>query len=576
MNLSNARSSTPSRGTDSRRHFARWMTRLALAIAATLSVAGLAIETATPALGQPVPLGPPKATEDEVAERPLGREFELVNVRLEVIDDASLAVEERTRVRFRGPYVGLERRLPLQHASVGGTSYAFDYSDLEVSDGGGSPLGYRVLERGGQARVRIVVPDAEDFEGEIVLRYRVHDAVRRRDERDHVEWPLLGHGWSSPVRRLEAVLVLPAKIGERHYDASAWRGGEPRPDAGLATSREATTVTLTPVTDLAPHERVTLLASFPSGTVIFPTAADRLRRRLGPHLPALLPLGLLFALFATWWLRGRGELDSAAIVPGSDPPDGLDPVELGILTAGRVRASDLAGGIAAAVSRGAVEVSNDERGRVRLGSPPGDRPESSRAPTASGSPTDASVTLVRSLLGDGAPVRVDHAAPSDANHLASLDDVALRGLIARGFVRRAPREIRDRFAYGIALTGIALGSIGLTLAWTAPFFVATALFVWGAAMLAKRQPFRTADGDAALARVLGLELPAPSASDDEAARALPWFLSRGDAGAWLRRFGERPAVLAPGMDSGEFVQAIRSASEALDDGARGTGSGGRR
>ena len=105
------------------------------------------------------------------------REFD---AQLTVHSDGTLDVVENLTIGFSGTWNGLERDLSLQHNTAQGRATTLDVDIGEITDANGAPLRVEREKRdnGRTIGLRIWVPGASNADRKIVVRYRVHNAIR--------------------------------------------------------------------------------------------------------------------------------------------------------------------------------------------------------------------------------------------------------------------------------------------------------------------------------------------------------------------------------------------------------------
>ena len=112
---------------------------------------------------------------------------------------------------------GIFRFVPYRYAYPGGLRATLHLEVEEVSDGRGNALWHDTSHEGGNLKLKIAVPDADNATRTVVIRYRSRNTIREYGEadggygaHDELYWNVTGNGWPFPIRRASATVTLPA------------------------------------------------------------------------------------------------------------------------------------------------------------------------------------------------------------------------------------------------------------------------------------------------------------------------------------------------------------------------------
>ncbi len=132
--------------------------------------------------------------------------------RIRVQQDGSLQVRETIAVRTTGDRdrCGMWREFPLELTDSAGNRRPFEF-EIEEARIDGQATDHSLLSIPGATRLYMgdrqkpLEPGRHEFS----ITYRSSPVVEKAKGREALVWPLLGYGWTLPIRSLEAVFLLP-------------------------------------------------------------------------------------------------------------------------------------------------------------------------------------------------------------------------------------------------------------------------------------------------------------------------------------------------------------------------------
>ncbi len=257
--------------------------------------------------------------------------------RLIVNTDGTLDVTEHLIVGFTGQWNGIVRDLSLRHNTAQGRAMKLDLDIVSITDGAGQPL--RVEEErkdnGWTRGLRIYVPGANSADREVVIRYRVANAIRffyadsDVGELDELYWNVTGVSWTMPIDKAHARVVLPPGVIPMKTAVYTGVGGSLAREATVQQSGSEVEFALG--RGLAPYEGMTVGVGWPAGYIA--SRPSQARQRLGQVIlwsPLVLPLIVFVLAFRAWQKRGR-DPEEGSFVVRYEPVEGATPAELGTL-----------------------------------------------------------------------------------------------------------------------------------------------------------------------------------------------------------------------------------------------------
>ncbi|NNL65293.1 MAG: DUF2207 domain-containing protein [Myxococcales bacterium] len=281
------------------------------------------------------------------------------DVAIEVAPDASLRVTEEIAYDFgEAERRGIYRDVPVRYSRRGAPDHSITLELLSVTDGGGLPQPFRVSRQGSHRRIRIGDPD-RTVTGlqHYRIRYRARLAMLHFEAHDEVYWNVTGNGWQVPIEAASAHVALAETPGAL-LDLACFTGPLGALRTACSADREPDGARFATRERLAPGEGLTVVVALPKGHVTPPTAFERLMARVAPWVSAwlLLPLATLLGLHGYWKRAGRDPGQGAAIPARYEPPEGLEPAEVGTLLDERADLDDVTATILQLAVRGHLQI----------------------------------------------------------------------------------------------------------------------------------------------------------------------------------------------------------------------------
>lgn len=255
---------------------------------------------------------------------------------LAVHRDGTVDVTETLQVEFRGAWNGIFRDLSLQHTTGQGWKRKLKVSGMRATGAEGELLEtWEEDGDDGELRLRIRVPGAHDATRTVVIRYRVHNAIRffygelEGGDFDELYWNVTGNAWPYPIDRATARVVLPDTVTP--IQSAAYTGPEGSSESDAVITLEGGVVGFGSTRVLEAREGMTVAVGWPAGAIATRPSEAAMRRMQTLRLwPLGLPLAAFLFALGQWRRRGR-DPEEQAVVVGYEPPEGMSPAELGTL-----------------------------------------------------------------------------------------------------------------------------------------------------------------------------------------------------------------------------------------------------
>ena len=439
-------------------------------------------------------------------------EFDAV---LEVGADGVLDVTERITVSFKGEWNGVRRDLLLRHNTAQGRSVRLDVDVGEVTDSAGRPLTVEEESEDGVLTLRIYVPDNRDATRQVVIRYRVSNAIRffyadsDAGELDELYWNVTGSNWEWPIGRARARVVLPPRV--RPTRVAVYTGSEGSTSSAADIDTAGNTATFTTRGELAAYEGMTIGVGWAAGYIASrPSAGAHRTREIFRWWPVLLPLLVFFLAFRAWSRRGR-DPEEGTIAVQYEPVEGMSPAELGTLVDHRAEMRDITATLVDLAVRGFLRIEEQHERKLLGLISDTDFEFFLLKPREEWSALAKHEERYLDALFDGSDsVKLSDLQDKFYTSLPGIRDALYERLVERGHYRKRPDSVKSNWMGGAALAlaagmGAAMLAAGTGSVWLSP--VALAIAAVGSALalfvFALIMPARTPDGARAREAALG-------------------------------------------------------------------------
>jgi Predicted membrane protein (DUF2207) len=530
---------------------------------------------------------------------------------LEVRTDGTLDVTEHLTIRFTGEWHGINRDISLHHNTAQGRATKLDLDIVSVTDAQGNSLRVEQSnqDNGWTHALKIYIPNAIDADREIIVRYRVSNAVRfyykdsKQGEFDELYWNVTGTDWAMPIDTVHARVVLPDGVPVN--GAAVYTGflGSTAHDADIV--KNGSQVDFFSRHEFAPGDGMTIGVGWPTGHITGrPT--ERRERFMGAlrWSPLVIPILVFFFAYGRWNRTGRDPREESFVVH-YEPIKDMTPAELGTLVDNTADMPDITATLVDLAVRGYIRITelDDEHlfGLVKNKDYQIDilrkRPEWNDLKPHEQAYLDS---LGQSSPLDEYQMKMSELRNRFYKYIPKIKNAIYDGLVAIGYYAQRPDIARGRFAAYSAL--IMLATIGLTVLsfnGKLPMFspiagiVAAVISVVILGIFAALMPARTVAGARAREATLGFKeflsrveeerYKKMITSPELFERYLPYAMAFGVADKWANAFQdiyrEPPTWYVGGtgpFNASSFSQSISTMSAAASSsmGSSPSGSGG--
>ncbi len=293
-----------------------------------------------------------------------GEQIQDFSVKLSVLADSSLRVEESIEYVFPDTRHGIYRDIPYKYKARGG-NFELRIEVLGVTDKAGQNIPFSSGKSGGYVKIKIGDPD-KTVTGTVTynISYLVRGAVNYFADHDELYWNVTGNEWIVPILSSGAEVELP-EVADANVKTACYTGalGSQAVDCSVdkvaRVDRGSSVRLFKTLGQLGPKEGLTIVVGWPKGIVKEPTAQEKLIGRIKDNGVVALPIVVLAAMFLLWRKYGK-DPDLGTVVPQYEPPAEFSPAEVQFLRKGRVGFSALGPQLIALANLGHLKISKEK------------------------------------------------------------------------------------------------------------------------------------------------------------------------------------------------------------------------
>jgi len=389
-------------------------------------------------------------------------------------------VVENLTIGFVGQWNGIVRDLSLQHNTAQGRATRLDVDILEITETSGAPLRVEQEKKdnGRTIGLRIWVPGANDADRKIVIRYRVHNAIRfyyagsEPGAIDELYWNVTGNGWDMSIDHVRADVILPEGVTPTRTAVYTGFAGATGNAATIA--KDLNEISFNGLRGLGPHEGMTIGVGWPAGHIASrPSQARQQFMDSLRYLPAAIPFLVFFLTYRVWDRRGR-DPEELSYVVRYEPIKGLSPAESGTLIDNTADMQDITSTLVDLAVRGYVRIEEITESHLLGLSKSTDYVFHLLKPIPEWAQLAPHEQSYLGGLMDATPtgetdVRLSELRNKFYKSLGGIRDGIYDSLVEKGFYLRRPDKVKGAwlvsagfvFMLGFFLIG-ATGSMGLT------------------------------------------------------------------------------------------------------------------
>jgi uncharacterized membrane protein YgcG len=483
---------------------------------------------------------------------------------LTVHSDGSLDVTEQITIAFTGQWNGINRDLSLQHTTAQGRATKLDVTIGYVTDETGQRL--RVEEQradnGRTRRLHIYIPGANNADRQIIIRYRVANAIRfffansKVGALDELYWNATGNSWSMYIDSAHARVVLPEGITPTRTAVYTGALGSTSGDARI--EKVGNVVDFTLQRALYPYEGMTIGVGWAAGHISSrPSETEERLARAAQWFPLVIPLLVFILVFKAWEKNGR-DPEEGSFVVRYEPIDGASPAELGTLVDNRADMEDITATLVDLAVRGFIRIEEITESHLLGLSKSTDyilhilRERSQWTGLKPHEELYLSTLSMLAPIGESS-VKVSELRNKFYNSLPAIRNAIYDNLLASGYYRERPDKVKGKWAALAALSafvGIGLAVAATKMMWVMispiALIIAGVLSTMTLIVFAQIMPARTIAGARAREATLGFKeflervdeerMKKMITSPEMFERFLPYAMAFGVADKWAKAF----------------------------------------
>jgi uncharacterized membrane protein len=253
---------------------------------------------------------------------------------------------------------GIIRSLPLTGVDKQNREVKNDYSIISVKRDGVDSK-YRTERENGNLAIYVgessvfLEPGVYDYE----ITYSVPDQIRFFDEYDELYWNVNGTQWPFSIGKISAEIILPS--GAVIIQVACYTGEYGSTAQNCKSSESGNTVSFT-TASFSPRENLSIAIGFSKGVVATPPPPTEFQQYGFQLVTALFGLILLGYYLFTWLNFG---IDPAkpTVIPLFDPPAGLSPASVGMVSKGYYWQDFITASIVSLASKGFLRIEENTR-----------------------------------------------------------------------------------------------------------------------------------------------------------------------------------------------------------------------
>jgi uncharacterized membrane protein YgcG len=483
---------------------------------------------------------------------------------LAVHPDGSLDVTEQITIGFTGQWNGINRDLSLRHNTAQGRATKLDVTIGYITDETGQRLQVEEQSQnnGSTRRLHIYIPGAVNADRQIIIRYRVANAIRfffansSVGALDELYWNATGNNWSMLIDSAHARVVLPEGVAPTRTAVYTGALGSTSGDAKI--EKIGNVVDFTLLRGLYPYEGMTVGVGWPPGHISSrPSQTQERLAAAAQWSPLVIPLIVFVLAFKAWEKNGR-DPEEASFVVRYEPIEGASPAELGTLVDNRADMDDITATLVDLAVRGFIRIEEVTESHLLGLSKSTDYILHILRDSSQWTALKPHEQLYLSTLSTLAPigessVKVSELRNKFYNSLPAIRSAIYDSLLKSGYYLQRPDKVKAKwvaFAAVSAFVGIGLAVLAVKMMWLmiSPFALIGAgvlstiiLFVFAQIM-----PARTIAGARAREATLGFKeflsrveeerMKKLITSPEMFERFLPYAMAFGVADKWAKAF----------------------------------------
>lgn len=468
--------------------------------------------------------------------------------------DATINVSEKIEYNFGvSSRHGIIRDIPVNYQARGG-NFNLRVSDVTVEDESGQTSKFESSFSGNNLVIKI--GDENEFVSGLKvyrINYKINRAINYFDSFDELYWNVTGNDWQVPIMHSIATVIFPAEEAREQVQKKCFAGyagdtDECSSGEFVLSGNLVREIIFNQDSPLKPGQGFTIVAGFPKGMVIQPTAVESSVEIVKDNLIVLLPLFTFLIMYYLWHGRGRDPEGRGTIIAQYNAPDRLTPGEVGTIIDEKVDNKDISANIINLAVNGYLKITAIENKWGVFGSKDY---YLEKLKESDDFLEDFDKELLGSLFKTGVKVKISELKNKFYNDLNRVKNKIYKEVVVKGYFPESPESVRTKYAMigaGIIFLGIFLGIFLINYS---GFFGVVSLAASGFIIMVfgSIMPAKTKKGVDAKEYILGFKEylsvaeksridfhNAPEKNPERFEKLLPFAIVLGVEEAWAKQF----------------------------------------
>jgi uncharacterized membrane protein len=470
---------------------------------------------------------------------------------ININEDSTFTVKETILADFTKAQNrhGIIRDLPIHYKDNNNQNLNLRFTLIGVTDEAGNPYEVATSYVGDDVEMKIGSGDIL-VDGKLrtyIISYRLARGINQFEDNQELYWNVTGNGWDTAIAKASATITLPKETDQKLMKTICYTGfGYSKEQDCQARVIDGKTYQFSSNFLLPTSAGLTVVASFPKGTVNFPSPLTVFLWFILDNWGYLIPVFTFCYLYYLWYKHGRDpKATHSAIMPEYDIPDQLRPAEIGTLLDDRVDMQDITSTIIDLATRGYLKIIESKEKKMLWGETTSYELEKTTPKNPDKDPLQGFETKIyNAIFGSSEKISLGDLKYKFYKDIPGIKTAIYDSLINKKYYTSNPETARaSYFGCGGGLFFVTIFFLGFLSDINLPLFLglllsAPLIFIFGFFM-----PQRTQKGADTQIRILGLEEFIKTAETDRVKfyekenifeKILPYAIAFGIADRWAK------------------------------------------
>jgi len=199
--------------------------------------------------------------------------------------------------------------------------------------------------------------------------YRTNRQLGFFRDHDELYWNVTGNAWKFPIDVATATILLPPSVRNLVTSLGGYTGAEGEKGQAYTARRDKDSNPTFGAENLAPHQGLTIVVTWPKGLIAEPTAAQKRAWFIADNKPIIFGVAgwivVLLYYVMIWGMVGRDPA-RGTIVPLYEPPDNMSPAAMRFLERMGFDEKAFTSAIMGLAAKGYLTIEQDESKTYKL------------------------------------------------------------------------------------------------------------------------------------------------------------------------------------------------------------------